>query len=232
MVGYLSVLYTIPGHDKHEMATAYRTGSKRATKFAPIRMDQKDSRETIVSEWMDTLFMIKIALDHPTEGDSNGSMLTRAALILMFGMIEAELAAISYALMTGNIDKFEEPEVLFMLERVVKINDTAEVSMSESKTAFKQRIIAVPQILSRRILGKELEIRKGVRFWQELESFYTMRSRIMHPLANQEFPRVSKDELLQAWKATKSYFAMLKDGAPQLFGFFNELIKSAGQFGL
>jgi len=232
MVGYLSVLYTIPGHDKHEIATAYRTAGKRATKFVPIRMDQKDSREIIVSEWMDALFMTKIALDHPSEGDSDGSMLTRAALILMFGMIEAELAAVSYALITANIDKFEEAEVLFMLEKVVEINDAAEVSMSENKAAFKHRIVAVPQILSRRILGKELQFKKGNHSWQELERFHSMRSRIMHPPVNQELPRVTKDELVLAWNATKSYFVTLNDEAPQLFSFFATLVNTAGKFGL
>jgi hypothetical protein len=52
--------------------------------------------EVIVREWIDTVVFVGLALGNGVEGgDSEGSGLTRAALILLYAMVDAQLAIVS-----------------------------------------------------------------------------------------------------------------------------------------
>jgi len=76
LVGYFSVLYTIPGRDKHEVAVGHRTYGKRGPNRKAAKMEDVGISEVLVSEWFDSVFLTDMAFEHDCEGDSSGSMLT------------------------------------------------------------------------------------------------------------------------------------------------------------
>jgi hypothetical protein len=76
LVGYFSILYTIPGYDHHEVAVGHRTFGKKGPKRELSTMEEVGIFEVLTREWMDAFLMIQLAMGHDCEGDSDGSMFT------------------------------------------------------------------------------------------------------------------------------------------------------------
>jgi hypothetical protein len=151
LVGYFSVLYTIPGHDKHEVAVGHRTYGKRGPNRKVVKMGDVGISEVLVSEWFDSVFLTHMAFEHDCEGDSAGSMLTRAALVFLYAILDAQLAVVSQWKMREKPGSFHRSEMLFLDEIAVGIGHDGEVWVDHDEHSFKARIKAIPAILSRRI---------------------------------------------------------------------------------
>jgi hypothetical protein len=91
LVGYTHMLWTIKGPTKDDMGIGHRTFGKRGPPRAISTMAERGIVEVMSAEWLDSMFMTQIALGHQCEADSKGSMLTRAAIVLLY----AQLAVVS-----------------------------------------------------------------------------------------------------------------------------------------
>lgn len=219
LVGYFTVLGTIPpGWHKHDgVDVGYRTRNRRTRAFPFASMKDVGIREVIVGEWLDAAMLVGFALDSGVEGDSDGSMLSRAALILLYAMMDAELGIVAQWRLAEDITRFQEPEINFLNEVAVGIGHDGEIAVQEDRQSFKQRILAVPRILARRVEGKEIEIDLGQQWGEQLLKGHDLRNRLIHTPIAEPIERVGLMELLAAAKAVKCYFSELVSVAPEVF---------------
>lgn len=217
LVGYFSLLYTIPGYDHHEVAVGHRTFGKRGPTREVSSMDRAGIAEVLSREWIDSLMLIHLALGHDCEGDSDGSMLTRSALILLYSMLDAQLAVVAQWRMREKGEKFEEAEILFLNEYAVGVGHDGEVWIGEDHQSFKKRIKVVPAILSRRIEKKEESIDLSKQWGKDLAEGKALRDRVMHSAFGEPLVRVSKAELVRSAKAVIAYFQELATKLPLTF---------------
>jgi hypothetical protein len=226
MVGYFYTLNTIPGNDHHEVAVGYRTHGKRGPERKIITMEEVGITEVLVSEWSDSLFLINLALGHGCEGDSGGSMFTRAALVSLYAMLDAQLSVVAQWRMHEKPDAFEESEILFLNEYAVGVGHDGEVWIGEDHQSFKRRIKATPVVLSRRIEGKEGSIDLGREWGRDLLEGQDLRNKVMHSAFGEPLPRVTKQELVRSAKAVFAYFEELTVKLPITFKHIDLLLKN------
>lgn len=227
MVGYFPLLYTIPGSDKHEVAVGHRTYGKRGPARKLSTMDEVGIRQVLLHEWFDSMFLTRMAIDHDTEKDSDGSMLTRAALVLLYGMLDAQLAVVSQWRIREQDARFHQAEIPFLNEFAIGVGRDGEVWVGEDQHSFKKRIKAIPAILSRRVDQKELSIDLGTRWGEQLLGGHGLRSKVMHSAIGEAMPRISKAELCESGRAVYTYFDELGKGAPISFGYVPTLLDAA-----
>jgi len=226
LIGYFSVLYTIPGSDHHEVAVGHRTFGKRGPNRKLSTMDELGIREVVTREWFDASFMIRLALGHGCEGDSNGSMFTRAALVLLYAMLDAQLSIVAQWRMREKEDVFKEAEILFLNEYALGVGHDGEVWLDADHQSFKKRIKAVPAILTRRVEGKEEGIDLGKQWGKDLIEGQALRNSVMHSAFGEPLARVSKEELIRSAKAVFAYFEELTVKAPATFAHMKVLLKA------
>jgi len=230
LVGYFTVLYTIPGNDKHEVAVGHRTYGKRGPNRKISSMDEVGIHNVLLNEWFDSMILAHIAFGHDCEKDSEGSMLTRAALVLMYGMLDAQLAVVSQWRMHENQEAFHEAEILFLNEFAVGVGHDGEVWVGDDPHSFKTRIKAIPAILSRRVDHKEFNIDLGTQWGERLLQGQIIRNKVMHSVMGEQMPRVSKAELLASANAIYEYFAALRKNVPLSFEYVSTLLDGAQKF--
>ena len=226
MVGYFSVLYTIPGWDHHEVAVGHRTLGKRGPKRMVSTMDEPGILKAATAEWFDAHFLVSMALAHDTEEDSQGSMLTRSALVLLYAMLDAQLSVMAQWRMRENIGRFREAEVLFLNEWASGIGHDGELWLDEDHQTFKSRIKGVPAILGRAVEHREAIVDLSKLWGNDLITGKALRDRLMHPAYGQPLVRVSKTELIQAAKAVFDYFEELTRIWPRTFQYLTVLLQS------
>jgi len=226
LVGYFPVLYTIPGHDHHEVAVGHRTFGKKGPKRLPTTMGDSGLLEVGIGEWRDSILLILLALSHGCEGDSQGSMFTRAALIVLYAMLDAELSVMAQWRMAQQMDAFREAEVLFLNEWASGVGHDGELSLSEDHQSFKKRIKAIPAILSRCVEGKELNVDLGRQWGKDLIDGKALRDAVMHSEFDQPLARVSKQELIRSAKAVFAYFEELVAKSPVTFEYLSVVLKA------
>jgi hypothetical protein len=185
-------------------------------------------KEVIISEWMDVAMLVNFALDSGVEGDSEGSLLSRAALILLYAMLDAELGIVAQWRMAEDVRRFEEPEVNFLNEVAVGIGHDGEIEVEEDRQSFKQRIIAIPRILARRVEGRDIEVNLGQLWGEQLLRGHELRNRLIHTPVGNPIERVTLTELLTAAKAVKSYFTELTSVSPEVFKAHAAIIDAFG----
>jgi hypothetical protein len=224
LFGYSSMLYTIASSDHHDVAVGHRTFGKRGPNRRLSTMADVGIGEVLVQEWTDSLMLIELALAHPTEGDSQGSMLTRAALVLLYGIVDAQLSVVAQWKMREQPQVFNEAEILFLNEYGVGVEHDAEVWIDDDHQSFKKRIKAVPAILARRIDGSEITIDLSKQWGKELIEGQTMRNVVMHCAFGKPLERVTKNELVRSAKAVFGYFEHLAAIAPKSFQHFSILL--------
>jgi|SRR5579859_3972754 len=217
--GYFVMLGTIPPgwHKNDGVDVGYRTRNKRRRAFPFAQMRDVGMAEVILGEWMDAAMLVSFALDSGVEGDSEGSMLSRAALILLYAMLDAELGIVAQWRIAENPRRFEEPEINFLNEVAVGIGHDGEIKMEEDRQSFKQRIVAIPRILARRVEGREVVVNLGQQWGEQLMKGHELRNRLIHMPIGEPVERVSLIELLTAAKAVKAYFSELVAVSPQVF---------------
>jgi hypothetical protein len=228
LVGYFGMLGTIPpGHHKNDgLEVGYRTRGKRRRAFELGSMTYVTVPDVILGEWLDANLMVQFALGSGVEGDSEGNLLSRAALILLYAMLDAELGIVAQWRMAEDITRFKEPEIHFLNERAIGLGHDGEVTVEEDRQSFKQRIRAIPRILARRVEGREIEINLGQQWGEQLIRGHELRNRLIHPPISNKVERVTLTELLAAAKAVKSYFAELATVAPEVFKVYGAIVDS------
>jgi hypothetical protein len=224
LVGYFSLLYTIPGGDKHEVAVGHRTYGKKGPNRKIAKMEDLGIPEVLVNEWFDSLFLTHMAFEHDCEGDSPGSMLTRAALVFLYAMVDAQLAVVSQWKIHEKRDSFHRSEILFLDEVAVGVGHDGEVWVDHDEHSFKARIKAIPAILSRRIDGKEYILNLGTDWGERLLYGNKLRNAVMHSSIDEPMQRVSKEELKNATDSVIRYFDELAGNAPATFGYLSTLL--------
>jgi hypothetical protein len=230
LIGYLTMLLTIRGPSKDDVGVGYRTYGKRGPNRKIATMEEVGIREVVVNEWIDSLMLAHLAFVHGTEKDSEGSMLTRVALIMLYAMLDAQLAVVAQWRMRESPDSFREAEVLYLNEVAVGVGHDGEVWLEDDNHSFKSRIKAIPAILSRRIDQKEYVINIGTKWGENLLTGYTLRNGVMHSGFSGPMPRISKDELRVSANAIRSYFEDLANHAPVCFGHMAGLLGQADKF--
>jgi len=216
LIGYGTMLITIKGPTKHDLGIAHRTHGKKAPKRKNSARPSSFS-ELLVRDWTDSKFMEMIALGHGTDVGSDGSMLTRAALVFLYAMIDAQLSIVSQWKIQQNPAAFQAAEVLFLNEVAAGVGHDGEVWLDSDQHPFKKRIKAVPAILSRVVDGKEFTPDLGSDWGRKILEGYALRNRVVHSSPGETMPSVSKAELTAAVNAVRSYFVELANGAPKAF---------------
>lgn len=219
LAGYFVMLGTIPpGHHKDDgVDVGYRTRKKRNRPFRFASMTMGIIGDIIVGEWLDANLIVRFALESGVEGDSEGSLLSRAALILLYSMLDAELGIVAQWRLEEHRSRFEEAEINFLNEKAIGIGHDGEVAVEEDRQSFKQRIIAIPRILARRVEGKDIAVNLGQRWGEQLLKGHELRNRLIHSSIGAPVERVSLSQLFVAAKAVKAYFAQLVGACPEVF---------------
>lgn len=217
LVGYIGALTTIRGFDKHDVAIGHRTIEKRVPKTKFVTMTSVGIREVLADEWMNMNMLCKFALESGTEGDSEGSLLTRVALVLLFAGVNAQLSIVSQWRLHDPSITFHAAERSFLEENVVGLGRDGEVEVVEGRQSFKKRIIAVPTVLAKRIDGQEVTINIGTAWGEQLLKSNELRNTVVHAPPDEALPRVTKAELRAAVDAVRSYFEELHQKAPETF---------------
>ena len=196
----------------------YRTRGRRRAPFRFAEMTEVGIREVVLNEWVDAHMLTTLALRSGVEGDSEGSLLSRAALIVLYAMLDAELAIAAQWQIAEDRTRFEEAEVNFLNEVAIGIGHDGEVTVQEDRQSFKQRIISIPRVLARRAEGRDVQINLGKRWGEQLLQGHEVRNKLIHLPVGESVPRVSLTELLEVAGAVRSYFAELSSVVPQVFG--------------
>lgn len=150
-------------------------------------------------------------------GRFRGSLLTRAALVLLFAGVNAQLSIVSQWRLHDPSITFHAAERSFLEENVVGLGRDGEVEVVEDRQSFKKRIIAVPTILAKRVDGQEVTINIGTTWGEQLLKSYELRNTVVHAPPDEPLPRVAKAELRAAIDAVRSYFGELHLKAPETF---------------
>ena len=225
LAGYFAMLGTIPpGRHKHDGTdVGYRTRGRRG-RHAFSKMSDLKIVDVIVSEWADAMMITRFALESGVEGDSDGSLLSRAAIILLYGMLDAQLGIIAQWHIAEDGSRFEEAESNFLQEAAVGIGHDGEIAITEDRQSFKQRIIAIPRILSRRVERKDIQLNLEPLWGKQLIEGNNTRNKLIHSALGEPIPRVTLIELLKAANAIKQYFAELSVASPKVFGVFKVVL--------
>jgi len=224
LVGYFQLLYTIPGLDHHEVDVGHRTYGKRGPKNELRSMDEMGILQVLTTEWIDAGLAVGMAFGHDCEGDSEGSMLTRAALVLLYAMLDAQLSVVAQWRMREKPDAFDEAEILFFNEYAVGVAHDGEIWVGDDYQSFKKRIKAIPAILSRRVERHEESIDLSQQWGQDLLEGHILRNNVMHSSFGKPLPRVTKKELQRYEMAVSAYFEELAKKLPITFHYMEVLL--------
>jgi hypothetical protein len=226
LFGYFHALYTIPGNDHHEVAVGHRTYKKRGPKRPLVTMEDIGLLEIISGDWSDALYLTVLALSHGCEGDSEGSMLTRAALVVLYAMLDAQLAVVVQWRMKENMDAFDEIELLFLNEYGFKIHPDGEVWIGEEHQHFKRRMQTAPALLARVVEKRDVQIDLSKAWWKDLVEGQNLRNSVMHTDFGEPITRVTKKELIRSARAVLSFFDELASKVPTVYGHLSIFVKS------
>jgi hypothetical protein len=228
LAGYFPLVYTTPpGWHKHDGVTyGYRTEGKRpsALKFSTI--PEVGVIAVLANEWTKTNFLVQIALENAPEGDSDGSLLTRLAVVRIVAMINAMLSTIAQMEIAKGTP-FEDVELLYLSEYTIEMDKSGELDLAEDRQKFKQRITAIPAILARRAAGREIRVDLGDVYGADLLKAQQVREHILHSPTGKPILRVGKKELRGFVAALHNYFSQLAELAPEVFAPLGALVESA-----
>jgi hypothetical protein len=224
LVGYVGALLTIRGFDKHDVAVGHRTAGKRVSKTSFTTMTSIGIVEVLVREWVDMVMICRIAFDSGCEGDSAGSLLTRVALVLLFAGLDSQLSIVAQWRLHDGASRFHEAERHFLMENTVALGRDGEIEIEQDRQSFRERIVAVPTVLARRVERREINIDLGTKWGEQLQKSYLLRNAVVHGPPDKPMERVSLLELRTAAAAVRSYFEELVRKAPETFKAQNKLL--------
>jgi hypothetical protein len=178
----------------------------------PPRFRVLESREELMAalagEWVDAHTMFDIANVHGTEGDSEGSMLTRAALVSVYSMVMAHVSLLGKMAVVLNPGLFSEKEINFLNEKDYQWSDEGELILDTAKQTFKVRATVAMTLIAKKVSPNALAFQEGVTWFQRMfKEYLPMRNRVMHSKFGETTARVTKPELREAFEAIRSYAA-------------------------
>ena len=217
LVAYSPALLTIRGLDKHDVAVGHRTAGKRVQKSSFQTMLDVGPAEVIAKEWLDIVTICRFALESGTDRGEKGSFLTRAAIVLLFAGLDAQLSIVAQLRLHDPRITFEPAERLFLEENIVQLGLNGEIEVIEDRQKFKQRIVAVPTILARRVEGMEIKLDIGRTWGEQLMKSCHLRNQVVHAPPHKPLARISHDELYDACLAVQQYITALTEVAPITF---------------
>ncbi|MBB6144308.1 hypothetical protein HNQ77_002260 [Silvibacterium bohemicum] len=178
----------------------------------PLRFRVLKTREELIAaltgEWTDAHTLFDVANLHGTEGDSEGSMLTRAALVSIYSMVMAHVSILGRLGVLLNPKLFSEKEINFLNEKDYQWTDEGEMVLDTAKQNFKVRATVAPTLIAKKTSPNALAFTEGTTWFQRMFKVYLpMRNQVMHSKFGESTARVSKLELRAAFEAIRSYAA-------------------------
>jgi hypothetical protein len=168
--------------------------------------------------------MFDIANVHGTEGDSEGSMLTRAALVSVYSMVMAHTSLLGKMAVVLNPGLFSEKEINFLNEKDYQWSDEGELILDTAKQTFKVRATVAMTLIAKKVSPNALAFQEGVTWFQLMfKDYLPMRNRVMHSKFGETTARVTKPELRAAFEAIRSYAAHV-DLAGGILTFYQGLL--------
>lgn len=194
----------------------------------PLRFRTLNERteliEALSRDWLDAHMMFDIANMHPTEGDSDGSMLTRSALVSLYSMVSAHLSVLGKLARQLNPDVFTEKEVNYFNEEDYGMSNTGDAVLQLTKQRFEDRATIVPTLISKKLCPNVLNFERGVKWHQKMfKQYLEMRNSVMHSKFGECLPRVSKAELRDAFESAHQYCAHVAS-AGGILAFYKPLL--------
>ena len=176
----------------------------------PPRFRVLKSREELIAalaeEWIDAHTLFDVANVHRAEGDSEGSMLTRAALVSVYSMVMAHVSILGRMAVLLNPELFSEKEINFLNEKDYQWTDEGEMVLDTAKQNFKVRATVALTLITKKVSPNALVFPQGVTWFQQMfKTYLPMRNRVMHSKFGESSARVTKSELRAAFEAIRSY---------------------------
>jgi hypothetical protein len=225
VLGYTFMLTTIKGPSKDDLGIGHRTFGKSGPKRTLSRMEDVGIVTVLSDEWFDSTLIAMNAFAQGCDVDSDGSMLTRSAIVMLYAMIDAQLSVVSEWKLREKLSAFSETEARFLREAVVDIGRDGEPMTDSDQHPFKKRVKAVPAVLARCLEGKEYALNLGAYWGQDLLLGHALRSNVMHTSQGGKLPTISKQELRRSIQAVREYFSDLASALPAIFGYMNVFLK-------
>jgi hypothetical protein len=199
-----------------------------ASEPAPLRFLQLDKYRELVSglsgDWLDAHIMFDIANMHGTKGDSDGSVLTRAALVFLYSMVSVHLSYIGRLAQIADPTAFSEKEVSYFNEQAYGMSDKGEAVLQPTKHRFENRATILPTIISKKLCPNPLTFNRGISWYQNMfKKYFNMRNGVMHSKFGECLPRVSKPELRESFESVRQYCAHIAT-AGGILGFYKPLL--------
>ena len=219
LVGYLVML-------QHHTDFLAKFG---ATASAPLRFQHLVTPTDIINalsrEWFDAHTMFDIANLHDVEADSDGSMLTRAAMVLLYSMLNAHLSFMGCLALNLNRAAFTEKETNYFNEVDFEMT-SAGVSIVPQRQPLEDRATIVPSLIAKKLCSTNLNFPRGDKWFQDaFKKYFEMRNRVMHSKFGEYQPRVSKQELRDAFESIRAYFEHVST-AGGILGIYGSLLQT------
>lgn len=174
-------------------------------RFLTLR-EPKELIAALSTEWTDAHVLFDIANMHGAEGDSDGSMLTRTALVMLYAMVNAHLSIIAHLALESDPSRFPEKERNYFNEVDYEVSASGKAILQPVKQTFEDRANIIPTVIASRLCPNKLAFNRGDTWYQNtFKTFFNLRNGVMHSKFGEAVPRVSKAELLEAFKAVRSY---------------------------
>lgn len=230
LVGYAWNLVTIKGSSKDDVGVGHRTQGRKRSQHQFSTVPIVGLSEVLLREWCDAMLMVMVALSQNTDHESQGSMLTRSALVLVYAMLDAQLSIISQWKIRQLPQSFKEEEMLFLNEAAVGVGHDGEIWLDSEDHPFKKRIRAIPALLARCCEGEEFKIDLSGKWGADLLEGYALRCSVMHSTPGHPMAVVSKDELKRGTQAVRAYLTCLAEQLPKTFGILQPMLRDADRF--
>jgi hypothetical protein len=173
--------------------------------------------------------MFDTANMHGTEGDSDGSMLTRAALVSLYAMVSTHLSVLGKFAQTMSPEVFSEKDVNFFNEQDYQMSDKGDAVLQPTKQRFEERGTIVPMLISKKVCPNPLTFKnRGDAWFQNMfKKYFEMRNGVMHSKFGECLPRVPKAELKEAYESVRQYFSYIETAGGILAFYKSALDKSS-----
>lgn len=190
--------------------------------------EPRELTDALARDWTDAHIIFDVANSHETEGDSDGSMLTRAALVALYSMVNSHLSITGKLAQLLNEHAFSEKDVNFFNEQDYDWDEFGNAVLQGTKQYFEDRATIVPMLISKRICPHPLAFdnRGGTWFQKMFKKYLNMRNGVMHSKFGETAPRVSKAELWEAFESVRQYCAYVAT-AGGILGFYSSLLRNS-----
>lgn len=218
LIGYMTVL------GSYFPMVADLVGEQPLPPRYRVLRNREELIAALAGEWLDAHTLFDVANVHRAEGDSEGSMLTRAALVGVYSMVMAHVSILGRMAVLLNPELFSEKEINFLNEKDYQWTDDGEMVLDTAKQNFKVRATLAPTLIAKKVSPNVLAFSEGVTWFQRMFKVYLpMRNQVMHSKFGESTARVTKPELRAAFEAIRSYAAHVA-AAGGILGFYQKLL--------